>query len=71
MEVGAQDVQGLPPLEKLGPRHGLPAMNQWNHGPVKLIYQWKNERGGASWGKCTIQRLNEASGCKGVLSTWN
>ena len=35
---------------------------QWKQGPVKLIYQWKNKRGRAGGGKCTIQRLNKASG---------
>lgn len=35
---------------------------QWKQGLVKLIYQWKNKRGRAGGGKCTIQRLNKASG---------
>ena len=84
MEVGAQDVQGLPLLAQPVPRQSYtpmaakpaPSSNepscQWNQAPVTLIYQWKNKGGRGDEGKRMIQRLNEESGHQknAVLSTW-
>ena len=58
MEVGARDVQGLPPLAQPAPRQsyapmaGKPAPSshepprQWNQAPTTLIYQWRKKGGG-------------------------
>ena len=58
MEVGAQDIQGLPLLAQPAPRQSCVSMAgkpmpsshespcQWNQAPVTLIYQWKNKGGG-------------------------
>ena len=55
MEVGAQDIQGLPLLAQPAPRQSDVSMagkpmpssheppRQWNQAPVTLIYQWKNK----------------------------
>ena len=85
MEVGARDVQGLPPLAQPAPRQsyapmaGKPAPSshepprQWNQAPTTLIYQWRKKRGGGrDGGKRTIQRPNEENGRQEntVLRTW-
>ena len=61
LEVGAWDVQGLPPMAQSAPRQSYAPMagksahscheppRQWNQAPVTLIYQWKN-KGGDGWG---------------------
>ena len=61
VEVGAWDVQGLPPLARPAPRQSYAPMagkptpssheppRQWNQVPVTLIYQWKNKGGGEGW----------------------
>ena len=53
VEVGAQDIQGLPLLAQPVPRQSYALMagkptpfsheytSQWNQAPVTLIYQWK------------------------------
>ena len=83
MEVGARDVQGLPPLAQPAPRQsyapmaGKPAPSshepphQWNQAPVTLITV-EDLRGGRDGGKRMIQRLNEENGRheNTVLSTW-
>ena len=60
MEVGAQDIQGLPLLAQPAPRQSYVSMagksmpssheppHQWNQAPVTLIYLWKN-KGGAGF----------------------
>ena len=60
MEVGAQDIQGLPLSAQPAPRQSYVSMAgkpmsssheppcQWNQAPVTLIYQWKN-KGGAGF----------------------
>ena len=82
VEVGAWDVQGLPPMAQPAPRQSYASMagkpapschkppRQWNQAPVTLIYQWKGG-GGRDGGKRMIQRLNEESGRQenAVLST--
>ena len=84
MEVGAQDIQGLPLLAQPAPRQSYVSMagkpmpssheppRQWNQAPVTLIYQWKNKGGRGIGGKRMIVRLNKESGRQEnvVLSTW-
>ena len=84
MEVGARDVQGLPPMAQPAPRQSYAPMagkpgpssheppRQWNQAPVTLIQQWKNKGGGRDGGKRMIQGLNEENGHQEntVLSTW-
>ena len=83
MEVGVQDVQGVPPLAQPAPRQSyapmvgkaVPSSNeppcQWNQAPVTLINSGriKGERDGS---KRMIQRLNKENGQQenAVLSTW-
>ena len=79
MEVGAQDIQGLPLLAQPAPRQSYVSMagkpmpssheppRQWNQAPVTLIYQWKKLRRGGGGGKRMIQRLNEESGRQEML----
>ena len=83
MEVGAQDVQGLPSLAQSTPGQSFAPMagklvlssheplSQWNQAPVTLIFQWKN-KGERDGGKIMIQRLNKESVHQEntVLSTW-
>ena len=83
MEVGARDVQALPPMVQPAPRQsyapmaGKPALSshepprQWNQLPVTLFYQWKKKKG-RDGDKRMIQRLNEKSGHweNALLSTW-
>ena len=83
MEVGAQDIQGLPLLAQPAPRQSYVSMagklmpssheppRQCNQAPVTLIYQWKN-KGGRDGGKRMILRLNKESGHQEnvVLSAW-
>ena len=84
MEMGARDVQGLPLLTKpaTGPSYipmaGKPAPSshepaqQWKQAPVTLINQWNGKGRGESGGKCTFQRLKEASGFQeNAGSTWS
>ena len=70
VEVGAWDVQGLPPMAQSAPRQSYAPMackpapschepsRQWNQAPVTRIYRGriKGERDG---GKRMIQRINE------------
>ena len=61
VEVGAQDVHGLPLLTKPANRQSYTPMvgkpvpsnyeppHQWNQAPVTLIYQWKNKRWEEGW----------------------
>ena len=84
VDVGAWDVQGLPPMaqpahrQSYAPMAGKPAPScheppgQWNQAPVTLIYRNKGGGGGEEGGKRMIQRLNEESGRQenAVLSTW-
>jgi len=76
VEVGARDVQGLPPLAQPAPRQSYAPMagkpTPSSHEPPR---QWKNiERGreGRDGGKRMFQRLNEESDRQenAVLSTW-
>ena len=83
MEVGSQDVQGLPLLAQPAPRQSYAPMagkpvptshkpsRQWNQAPVILIYHCKN-KGGRKGGKRMFQRLNVESGHRenALLSTW-
>ena len=83
MEVGARDVQGLPPMARPTPRQsytpmaGKPAPSshelprQWNQAPITLINSGRI-KGGRDGGKRMIQRLNEENGRheNTVLSTW-
>ena len=73
MEVGVQDVQGVPPLAQPAPRQsytpmaGKPSLSshepprQWNQAPVTLINSGRI-KGGRDGGKRMIQRLNEENG---------
>ena len=67
MEVGARDVQALPPLEQpspgqsYAPMAGKPAPSsheptrQWNQAPATLIYQWKNKGEGGGGGMMGVK----------------
>ena len=83
VEVGARDVQGLPPLAQPAPRQSYapmaanprpPALSPHANG-TRHPSHWLNSgriKWGEGWGKRMIHRLNEENGRheNTVLSTW-
>ena len=84
MEVGVQDVLGVPPLAQPAPRQSYAPMAgkstpssheppcQRNQAPVTLINSGRIKGGGRDGSKRMIQRLNEENARQenAVLSTW-